>query len=54
MYEYCYFSPLNGITIANVLILIFSSFNDNSVFHGIIIFIIIIIIYKYLYFTVAT
>jgi hypothetical protein len=29
MYEYCSLSPHNGITIANLLVLIFSPVNDN-------------------------
>jgi hypothetical protein len=42
MYEYFPFSPHNGVTIANVLILILRPVTDNFDFHEIIIIIIII------------
>jgi hypothetical protein len=41
MYEYYPFSPHNGITIADVLILLSSPVKDKFDFHGIIITIII-------------
>jgi hypothetical protein len=37
MYAYIPFSPHNGITSVNVLILLYSPINDNFNFHGIII-----------------